>query len=133
MSPPRFLPTSLRIAGQLLLALTLLLGSIAWQPAAVQAAPQQEAKARVSLHAWISGNRLHIDAEGMPSRQTFIVRVRSYTNSDWVRLGSVKSNRQGDVMQSFKLPNYLRRFYRLQVCLKSVSTTRTYCTRADWN
>lgn len=133
MSASRILPFRLKVAAQFLLALVLLVGSVAWLPPAAQAAPQQETAARVILHAWITGTRLHIDAEGLPGRQTFIVRVRSYTNSDWVRLGRVKSSRPGDVINNFKLPNYLQRFYRLQVCLKSVSTNRTYCTRARWN
>jgi hypothetical protein len=129
MTASRYLPPSLRIAGQLLLALAVLLGSLAWQPAAVQAAPQQETAAKVKLNAWIVGSRLYIDAQNLPGKQYFVVRVRSFTNSDWVRLGRIKSTRQGDAAAGFRLPNYLHRYDRLQVCLKSASTDKTYCTR----
>ena len=129
MSASSFRLPRLKVAVQFLLALALLLGSVAWQPAAVQAAPQRET-ARIYLHAWITGSRLNIDAEGLPGKQYYIVRVRSFNNSDWVRLGRVKSTRQGDIVQSLKLPKYLYRFDRLHVCLKSVSSGRTYCTLA---
>lgn len=131
MSASRSLPSSLKIAGQLLLVLAVLLGSLAWQPVAVQAAPRQETAARVKLNAWIVGATLYIDAQGLPGKQYFIVRVKSYSDSDWVRLGRIKSTRQGDAVAGLRLPNYLRRYDRLQVCLKSASSSKIYCTRVQ--
>lgn len=126
-------PFSTKTVGQVILALVVIVASLAWWPPAVQAAPAQEARRVVRLYTWISGNILYIDADGLPGRHTFVVRVQNSATSSWVRLGRVKATRQGVVEEDFKLPSYLSRSVRLQVCLKSVITNRLYCSRARRN
>jgi hypothetical protein len=58
------------------------------------------------------------------------VRARWHSYDSWVRIARVASNRNGALHKDIRLPSYLARAYRLNVCLKDVVTGRTYCTRA---
>jgi hypothetical protein len=136
MSASRILPFSPQAGGRILLALVVLVSSLAWLPASVQAAPPAESFVAASstsprLSAWVDGTRLYIQASGLPRGHIYAVRVRRSISSSWVKLGTVQANRQGALSKSMRLPSYLRFTNRLNVCLKDVSTWRLICTRAS--
>jgi hypothetical protein len=87
-------------------------------------------QAAVELNARIDGQRLYIAASGLPRNHIFTVRARWHSYDSWVRIARVASNRNGALQKNIRLPSYLARAYRLNVCLKDVVTGRTYCTRA---
>lgn len=130
MNAFRTLPFSPQFAGRIVLALVVLLASLAWTSPAAQAAPQPETGAAPRLQAWIEGNQLHLAAARLPRNHIYFVRVRRTSLDSWVRLTRVRANQQGVVQKIVRLPSYLRRAERLNVCLKDVATGRTFCTRA---
>jgi hypothetical protein len=136
MNAFRILPFSPHHAGRFILALLVLVSSLAWLPPAAQAAPLAETSAAkavsaaVELNARIDGQRLYLAASGLPRNHIFTVRARWHSYDSWVRIARVASNRNGALQKNIRLPSYLARAYRLNVCLKDVVTGRTYCTRA---
>jgi hypothetical protein len=136
MNAFRILPFSPHHAGRFILALLVLVSSLAWLPPTVQAAPLAETSAAkavsaaVELNARIDGQRLYLAASGLPRNHIFTVRARWHSYDSWVRIARVASNRNGALQKNIRLPSYLARAYRLNVCLKDVVTGRTYCTRA---
>ena len=126
----RTLPFSPQFAGRFLLALLVLVSSLAWLPPAVQAAPQADTRPGVRLSAWMDGSQLYITALGLRRNHIYILRARRTSIDSYVRLTRVKSTRQGVVHKVVRLPSYLARADRLNVCLKDIATGRTYCTRA---
>lgn len=133
MSRLRLFPLNRGLLGRLLLiltALTLLAGGLAWLPSTAQAAPQTETSAAVVLRAWIVNRRLYVEASGLPRDHVFSLRARRNAQSDWTRLARVRANRYGELDKEVRLPSYLARAERLQVCLKDMDTDRLYCTRA---
>lgn len=130
MNAVSMLPIRPQFAGRIILALAVLLSSLAWLPPAAQVAPSAEAGAAVQLRAHLDGQRLFIAASGLPRNHIFTVRARWHSYDSWVRLGRVTADRYGDLQKSIRLPSYLARANRLSVCLKDVTTGRTYCTRA---
>jgi hypothetical protein len=130
MSAFCMLPFSPRVAGHIILALVVLATSLAWLPPTVQAAPAAETSAAVVLNAHIFGQRLYIKASGLPHNHVFAVRVRRPSDDDWARLARVKSNNKGALEKAIRLPRYLARAPRLNVCLKDMANGRLYCTRA---
>ena len=131
MSAPRlFPPNFLALIGRILLVLVVLISSLAWLPPAVRAAPQTETSAAPRVEAWIVGNRLYVEAIRLPRDHVFNLRARRGSASSWTKLSSVRSNRWGEMNKSVRLPSYLSRAFRLQVCLKDRKTDRLLCTRA---
>lgn len=130
MNALRMLPFTPQFAGRVLLVMVVLAASLAWLPPAVQAAPQPETNATPRLQAWIEGNQLHLTAARLPRNHIYFVRVRRTSLDSWVRLARVRSTRQGMVEKVVRLPSYLRRAERLNVCLKDVVSGRSFCTRA---
>ena len=131
MSAPRlFPPNFLSLIGRILLTLVVLAGSLAWMPSSTQAAPQTETSATPKVEAWIIGSRLYVEASRLPSDHVFNLRARRGSASSWTKLTRVRSTRFGEMNKSVRLPSYLMRFSRLQVCLKDRKTDRVYCTRA---
>jgi hypothetical protein len=136
MNAFRILPFSPHHAGRFILALLVLVSSLAWLPPTVQAAPLAETSAAkavsaaVELNARIDGQRLYLAASGLPRNHIFTVRARWHSYDSWVRIARVASNRNGALQKNIRLPSYLARAYRLNVCLKDVATGRAYCTRA---
>jgi hypothetical protein len=130
MNAIRTLPFSPHHAGRFILALLVLVSSLAWLPPAAQAAPLAETSAKVELNARIDGQRLYLAPSGLPRNHIFTVRARWHSYDSWVRIGRVAANRNGALHKDIRLPGYLARAYRLNVCLKDVVTGRTYCTRA---
>jgi hypothetical protein len=137
MSHPRLFPSNFPILlGRIALALAVMLSSLAWLPSAAQAAaqpaPQAETSASPKVQAWILGSRLYVDASRLPGEHVFNLRARRGSSGSWTKLTSVKSNRQGEITKSVRLPNSLRQSFRLQVCLKDKKTDRVFCARARW-
>lgn len=130
MSLMRLFPLDRRVAGRILLAIVVLASSLAWLPLAAQAAPQEETTATPRLEAWIIGTRVYVEATKLPSNHAFNLRARRHTYDSWTKLVNVRANRQGVLAKSVRLPSYLARADRLNVCLKDKANGRLYCTRA---
>ena len=131
MSAPRlFPPNFLSLIGRILLILVVLTSSLAWISSTTQAATQTETSVAPRVEAWIIGTRLYVEAIRLPRNHFFNLRARDSSNNDWTKLTRVKSNRRGELVKNVRLPGFLARADRLQVCLKDRKTDRLYCTRA---
>jgi hypothetical protein len=116
--------------GRIVLVLAVVASSLAWIPSTTQAASEAETSAAPKVEAWIVGARLYVEANRLPRNHVFNLRARRGSASSWTRLGSGRSTRWGEMNKSVRLPSYLMRGFRLQVCLKDRSTDQLYCTRA---
>ena len=114
---------------RLMLALAVLVSSLAWLPA-VQAAPQEKPSAAVQMYAVMDGSRLYVDAVGLPRLHSFSLRVRFLSSDPWTKLKNVDSDRDGELVTSALLPSSFKRADRVQVCLKDRETGKKYCTYA---
>jgi hypothetical protein len=131
MPAPQLFPLNFRRKiGRFLLVLLVLTSSLAWVPLAAQAAPKTETSAAPLVDAWISGNRLNIEAHELPRNQVFVLRARRASEERWTKLTRLQSNRWGEVNKSLRLPHELTKASRLQVCLKDKKSGEAYCARA---
>ncbi|MCC6956607.1 MAG: hypothetical protein IT316_07425 [Anaerolineales bacterium] len=123
-------PLSFRTLSRLMLALIVLTVSLALMPQATQAAPQAESAPKPVLRAWLSGSQLHIEGSQMPRNHMFKVRVQRAPAQGWTKLSVVKADSKGKVTADIRLQNKLAQITSLKVCLKDMSTNRSYCTSA---
>ena len=125
----------------LLLALAVIAGSLAWAPAPLAAPGDPEDpeitqgvpwpdRYRGKISASIFGDEVVLRGEQLPRRHVFFVKVRRSLTGSWTRVGVTKSSRNGDLQDRFRLPQSLRKASIVRVCIKDIETNRAYCAVA---
>ena len=78
-----------------------------------------------------AGNRLVITVTKFSKKAIFYARANdgSRFNSDWVRLGRLRVDKNGNAEVSFQLPKGLRNTTELAVCLKNVRNDDINCVK----
>jgi len=79
----------------------------------------------------ISGNKILVSADNYPKQNTYNVRVgeKGSTYGKWVRLGRVRSRKDGSLDASFLFPKGLRNSRVLDICLKNLTSDDVSCAR----
>lgn len=83
--------------------------------------------ARVQYH-----RRVEIRGSRFPRQHAFNVKVRPYGYGwgGWVKIGAVRARSDGTVRGDWRLPETMRRYPRIQVCLKEVDRGYLVCAIA---
>lgn len=79
----------------------------------------------------ISGNKILISADNYPKQNSYNVRVgeKRSTFGKWIRLGRVRTTKEGSVDATFLFPKGLRNSRVIDVCLKNLVTDDISCAR----
>ncbi len=77
------------------------------------------------------GNRLVITVTKFSKKAIYFARANdgSRNNSDWLRLGRLRVDKNGNAKVSFQLPKGLRNTTDLAVCLKNVRSDDVSCVK----
>ena len=73
--------------------------------------------------------QVKITGSGFKKEYPFIVRVSEYDTASWHKLGRFSTDDDGEVSETFKLPNAVARVTALNVCLKSAVNDSLICKR----
>jgi hypothetical protein len=78
-----------------------------------------------------AGNRLVITVTKFSKKAIYFVRANdgSRDNTDWLRLGRLRVDKNGNAEKSFQLPKGLRNTTDLAVCLKNVRSDDVSCVK----
>jgi murein DD-endopeptidase MepM/ murein hydrolase activator NlpD len=78
-----------------------------------------------------AGNRLVITVTKFSKKATYYVRANdgSRDNNNWLRLGRLRVDKNGNAEVSFQLPKGLRNTTELAICLKNVRNDDVSCVK----
>jgi murein DD-endopeptidase MepM/ murein hydrolase activator NlpD len=79
----------------------------------------------------ISGNKILLSADNYPKQNTYNVRAgeKGSTFGKWIRLGRVRSHKDGSIDAIFLFPKALRNSRVFDVCLKNLVSDDVSCAR----
>lgn len=84
-----------------------------------------------ALSLTVFGNKIVVEAEKFPKNATYYVRAgeKDFKHGQWVRLGRVRSRKDGSIDGIFLFPKGLRNSKVVQICLKDVTNDDVFCGR----
>jgi murein DD-endopeptidase MepM/ murein hydrolase activator NlpD len=79
----------------------------------------------------ISGNKILISADNYPKQNTYYVKAgeKGFKYGQWIRLGRVRSRKDGSIDATFLFPKSLRNSRVVEVCLKNITNDDVACKR----
>jgi spore germination protein YaaH len=92
--------------------------------------PEQSTYTNAKFTANLTGAGIGIDGTDFRKQVVFYVRVRENDTQKYVKVGSVKSDRNGAIEDRIQLSKDWQKKNILQVCLKNAFTDDLICTRA---